>query len=437
MLSANQADARPARLRRTSAPAELTVETVSDWQSFLDLQPVWDRLVEEAGLDYPFVTHEWVREWWQSFGADKRLHILVAKAGAEPIAIAPLMLSRARMYGLKVRRLEFIYNVHTPRFDFIVARRAEECYRALWNCLVQQKAQWDVLELCQLTTSSRTVKELPHLAVSDGFLIGIWPATQSPYVPLRGSWEDYFAKSLRSHHRSNMRNRLKRLEQLGPLALEVISGGGQVSGALEDGLRIEAAAWKGEAGSAINCSPELSRFYRGVAERAAERGWLRLQFVNANGRRIAFAYSLCYRSKLYVLKIGYDPDFAPYSPCNVLTYMALRNAFEAGLAEYDILGVNDKWKLDWTKEVRPHCWMFIFSSGLRARLLHWAKFQVVPRLKRQRLYLAVRDGAMALLAVLAEKSHSLSSLGSAQLDPVESFASRKSGAGHETGRSHG
>jgi len=58
---------------------------------------VWDELVKEAGIDHPFLSHAWVRTWWDCFSAGNELHILVVKTSSEAIAIAPLMLSRARI----------------------------------------------------------------------------------------------------------------------------------------------------------------------------------------------------------------------------------------------------------------------------------------------------------------------------------------------------
>ncbi len=377
----------------------LGVETISDYPSFLGLESVWNRLVEEAGVDHPFLRHEWVRAWWESFGAGKTLHILVVKAGEEVIAIAPFMVNTTWKYGLPARRLEFISNVHTPRFDFIIARRREEACRAIWNCLLSQRTQWDVVELSEIPTDSQTLKDLPRLAVEASFVTGLWPSANAPYVPLTGTWDDYL-KGLKGHHRSNIRNRLKRLEQIGEVRVELIASKEQLEGALEEGFRIEAAAWKSKTRTAINCHPDILGFYTALAERAAERGWLRLYFLCVKDRRIAFFYALCYANRLYVLKIGYDPNFASYSPCNVLTYLVLRNAFELGLAEYDILGVDDKWKLDWTNQVRPHCWLFVFSNNVRARLLHWAKFRLIPKLKQYRLYLSARDATLVVLTFL-------------------------------------
>src|SRR5437667_8473843 len=175
----------------TAAPAisDVRVETISDYKSFLDLEPVWNDLVEAAGIDHPFLTYEWVRTWWECFGEGKQLHILVVKDGTGPIAIAPLMVSPGRMYGLRVRQIESLGNVHTQRFDFIMARRAREAYSAIWKRLVNDADQWDMLQLCQLPPGSRTLEELPKLAAADGFLTGLWHSGDSPYLPLTGGWE--------------------------------------------------------------------------------------------------------------------------------------------------------------------------------------------------------------------------------------------------------
>src|SRR5437867_10191820 len=119
-------------VRDVSSPAtEFTVEVVSDYQAFLDLEPGWNNLLQGAGIDHPFLTHEWVRTWWQSFGSGKTLHIIAVQRRGKLVAIAPMMLSKERIYGLNVRLLEFIYNKYTERFDFIVARDAPESYRQI------------------------------------------------------------------------------------------------------------------------------------------------------------------------------------------------------------------------------------------------------------------------------------------------------------------
>src|ERR1700761_8853510 len=120
-----QAAAIRALTREPACRKQRRVETVSDYRAFLDLEPAWDELVEEAGIDHPFLEHSWVRTWWECFGAGSRLHILVVKEGDDIVAIAPLISTAVRMFGLSVRRLGFFYNAHVPRADFLIARGFE------------------------------------------------------------------------------------------------------------------------------------------------------------------------------------------------------------------------------------------------------------------------------------------------------------------------
>ena len=79
-------------------PAEIHVEVISDYQVFLELEPLWNEVAEAAGLDHPFLEHAWVRTWWECFGAGSSLRILVLKAGGQALAIAPLILTPVRMW---------------------------------------------------------------------------------------------------------------------------------------------------------------------------------------------------------------------------------------------------------------------------------------------------------------------------------------------------
>jgi hypothetical protein len=81
-----------------SLNAKIRVETISGYQEFLGLETVCNDVAEAAGLDHPFPEHAWIRSWWECFGAESALHILVVKADDQLIAIAPLMLTPIRMW---------------------------------------------------------------------------------------------------------------------------------------------------------------------------------------------------------------------------------------------------------------------------------------------------------------------------------------------------
>jgi CelD/BcsL family acetyltransferase involved in cellulose biosynthesis len=382
--------------RATAAPA-LQVCTITDRQGLLDLQPAWDALLGDAGVDHPFLSHEWVRTWWECFGAGHELHVLVVKDGERPIAIVPLMRSEGRFYGLRVRRLEIIGNVHTQRFDVISGPRRPEAYRAIWRTLLRQKALWDVLVLSHLPADSPTLTMLTSLAREDGYLTGVWRSAEMPYIPIEGSWDAYF-NQLSPKVRANLRRRGKRLQQFGDVRMEVVGSGQDVEGALEEGLRIEAAGWKGRTGTAIASDEATHRFYSLLARRAALRGWLRLHFLKVGGRRIAFDFSLLYADKAYLLKPAYDPEFAACSPYSQLLVRSLQDHFDRGVKEFDFLGQEDVWKFDWTTRTRSQEWLYVMPASPRMRLLRFTKFRIVPRLRRHRALVVARDAARALAA---------------------------------------
>lgn len=396
-IAANDAAAPPAK---AAQQRPYHVEVVADAAALARLKPEWDALLAQSAIDHPFLSHEWILSWWESFGAGKSLHLLLVRAGGRLAGIAPLMRCEKRMYGIRAACLEALYNPHTPRFDFIVAaREAQDVYRCIWNHLREQGG-WDLLELSQLPADSATQAALARLAREDRCATGVWRGEQSPYIRPGGNFETYFSE-LSYNHRSKVRRKLNRLRERGEVRLEVVTAAGQAGRALDDGFRIEAAGWKSQTGTAISSTPEVAAFYRALAPRAAAMGALRLIFLTLNGVRIAFAYGICHRNRLYVMKTGYDPEYSYYSPYNLLCYLVFEDGFAHGLEEYDFLGNNEPWKLAWTKAVRRHDWLYIFARTPSARLLHLIKFRWIPFLRdalaagRRRLGRpAAHDGAV-------------------------------------------
>jgi CelD/BcsL family acetyltransferase involved in cellulose biosynthesis len=360
-----------------------TVEVISSTERLAELAPVWDALAARAGITHPFSTHAWIQTWWECFGAGAELVVLLVRCDGEPIAIAPFLRDTERMYGARHRRLRFLANEHSPRCDFIVAARHGEAYAAICKFLMNESTNWDVLQLRDVPSNSRTVVELTTHAAQYGFLSGVRRSADSPLLPMMCGWGQYL-ESLPPKRRWFLRNRLKRLSKLGPVSLETISGGAQLLDALEDGYRLEAAAWKEKAGTAILCTPEIRRFYTTLAERAATRGWLRLQFLKVGEQRVAFAYCLAYEKRMYLLKPGFDPEYAAFSPGTLLCYLALEEAHASGFVAYDFLGYGDHWKRQWADESIDHSTVFLYAKRPLTRLDHYARFALLPRLRQAR-----------------------------------------------------
>jgi CelD/BcsL family acetyltransferase involved in cellulose biosynthesis len=361
----------------------VTTDVVGDYASFVALETEWNDAVERAHVPHPFLRHEWVRTWWDCFQGGRQLHVIVVRDADRIVGIAPLMRETATSYGLPIRRLALLANDHTPRTDILVAGHADEVYRAIWQTLREDIDHWDVVQLTQLLKGSPTIPALTRLAAADSLPIGTWKSNDSPCLELAGTWDSYWA-SLSAKFRSNVRNRLSRLTQIGEPELEILSERTAIAGACGDAWRLEASGWKDQEGTSICSDPAVRRFYTLLAERAADRGWLRLVFLTVGGRRIAVSYSAIYDGRLFLLKTGHDREFHTCSPFKLLTYLAAQDGYARGLREIDFLGDTEPWKQEWTPAARPHEWLFVFSNSRRARLLHSIKFQMAPEIKKWR-----------------------------------------------------
>jgi CelD/BcsL family acetyltransferase involved in cellulose biosynthesis len=358
----------------------ITVDVINDYATFAALEPEWNETVENAGLTHPFLRHEWLKTWWDAFGHDRALNIMVVRLGRRIIGLAPLMLETARMNRVPVRRVQFLANDHTPKADVVVSERADEVFDALWSALLKARSKWDVLLFNQLPGDSPTHSQVARLAGDGAYATTLWQSDASPYLELTSDWNAY-VQGRNAKLKQNLRNRLNRLSKLGEVSLQMISEPRAVHHARDHALALEDSGWKRDAGTAICSDPNVRRFYTLLADRAVDEGWLRLLFLTVNGRRIAAAYASRYQDRLSFFKTGYDPEYAKYAPFKLLTYFAIRDGFSAGLREVDFLGDAEPWKLEWTTTTRPHDWLFVFGHTARAWLAHTAKCRVAPALK--------------------------------------------------------
>ena len=388
-----RADASPARGTspttaagsRVPAPADagLDIEILSDESRFLAMEAEWNDAVERAGITHPFLRHEWLRTWWDCFGGARTLHVIVVRDKGRIAAIAPFMRETVTSYGLPIRRLDLIHNDHTPRADVIVTGRHEAMYAAIWQTLLDIRSTWDVVQLSRVPRESPAGPAFRRLAEDARRPTGTWQGDVSPYLPLTGTWTGYQA-ALPAKFRSNLRNRESRLAKFGEPVLEILDDAASIAAARDDALRLEASGWKRESGTSICSDAAVERFYLDLAARATAAGWLRLMFLTVGGKRIATSYGSRYAGRLFLFKTGYDPEYAPCAPFKLLTRRAVEHAYAEGLSEVDFLGDAEPWKLEWTEATRAHDWLYLFSGSVRARLLHCAKFQMGPELKRWR-----------------------------------------------------
>jgi len=364
-----------------AAPGALRVEVHEDPASFARLENGWRKLACPSCPCDPFMQIDWIKSWWHAFGGNERLRLVTAWQGDRLVGVLPLMLGRVRRYGIPVRRLGALVNVHSPRLDLICAQDVEGVVDTIWHHVIGTAGQWDILELPRMLSDSPTLERLVELSRSAGLRARCWQAERSPYIETTDGWSNYLAGRSKNFRKA-LRRKKQRLSRMGQLSLEVVSHPVDVPAALREGLEIEADGWKGRTGTAILSNDRDRTFYEALALNAAAVGALRLHFLKLDDTRIAFDFSLRYANRVYSLKSGYRNSHHEHSPGLVLLGLMLEHYMHSTVEEIDLLGKDDEFKKRWSRSTRSHQWLFCFAPTLRGRAVNRVKFGLIPLIKR-------------------------------------------------------
>jgi CelD/BcsL family acetyltransferase involved in cellulose biosynthesis len=311
------------------------------------LAPVWDRLSTS-----PMQHTIWAQAWLDVFGKEHRLRFFAAGAPDAPAAIAPLV---ARLRGPE--RLELLGGELHEETD--VLGTDVEALDAMARDLAARKIP---LLLRRVPAASPFVGAV-RKAYSGRGIVLLRAMPGSPYLVL----EDRCAEPEQlfcSRRRADLRRARRRADSLGEVRAEVVAPPPELLGELlEEAFSVEAASWKGENGTALAADAARGAFYRRYAEAAARRGILRLCFLRIGGRAAAMQIAVESHNRFWLLKIGYDAEFARCSPGTLLMLETVRGAAAQGLESYELLGVPEAWTRMWTSAERGSVSLRAYPAG--------------------------------------------------------------------------
>ncbi|MDQ3696988.1 MAG: GNAT family N-acetyltransferase [Gemmatimonadota bacterium] len=312
------------------------VDVYDSLEAFTTLEEAWEAL--ETPARSPFLTHAWIRAWWSAFPEAAPVVLTLKGDDGELRAAASLMPSRRTLRGAT--------NAYTEHWDVIAADPTART--TLWREIAARRSA--TILLSGVPAGSASVPVAVDVLRSAGYRVAVSVEQRSPILALPETWDDLLAAVSRNL-RSQVRRYTKRLAHEGTLVFRTTT-----EERLEQDLRsflvVEGSGWKGAAGTAIRSDPCAIRLYTEFARGAARRGSLRLQVLELDGAPIAVDYTCVVGDSAFLLKTGFDERYARVSPGLVLRAHALQAAIGERLRFYDFLGGPDRYKVQWTAELR-------------------------------------------------------------------------------------
>lgn len=292
--------------------------------SLEDVREDWSRLAELSGN--VFLTWEWMAAWRKHRSAGSSS---LALAGRDPsgalAAIVPLAVSRRG--PLRIVRLMG----HGPA-DELGPVCAPEQRPRLRGAASRALAEADA----QLFLAEQLPGDYDWSTVLDGKAVR-WEA--SPVIRAReGGWEGYVA-SRSANFREQVRARERRLCRRHEVAYRRTDDPARLGADLELLFALHGARWRAGS-SAFRSEP----FHFEFARAALERGWLRLWFLELDGRPVAAWYGFRFGDVDAFYQSGRDPRWERESVGFVLLAHTIRDALDGGMREYRLLRGDEPYK---------------------------------------------------------------------------------------------
>ena len=280
------------------------------------IAPAWDDLWQRSAVTMPFARAHFVADWLQHFAGRHDFCALTVETQSQLVAALPLV---ARRLGRFYTAGSVPDNKWSPAGDLLIDE--SDPTAEILDCLAAglNKTPWSMLWFDGVLGAASRWQNFRSAIQRQGFDAEWIPQFQVGWIPTQGDW-NAFQHSWSKNHRRHMNRCRRRLHEAALTETKVYHqlSSEQITQRMRDGFTVEDRSWKGTAGtSTLRCNGMFD-YYVHQAQRLAKSDQLALVFLEHDNFPIAFEYGLMAKGIYHSFKVGYDAQYAKYSPGQVL-----------------------------------------------------------------------------------------------------------------------
>lgn len=372
----------------------VTVRVIADAARAAGIAHRWRELLTVSFVSQIVMTPTWLLAWWRVFGeADgRRLALAIVEHGGALVGLAPLSLRTIYHRGaVPVRVLELLATGESQSDEIasdyvgvaVAAGHERLVARALSDAICGGGlGTWDELRMPAMSGEDIFVPHLAEALRDKRALVRVEPGGDCPYVPLPASWDEYLA-ALGSERRYAINRSLRDLDAWAGAAGWRLCRA-TTPAELDEGkrilMRLHSERWRERGRDGVFASARFSQFHGEIMDQLLggnADGSLDLLWLEVAGEPVAIVYNLVHDRRVAFYQAGRKLD-VPHGvkPGIALHALALRDAIDRGLAEYDFLGGASSYKHKLALRSRPLVGLFAVAPTLRARATQGARVLV-------------------------------------------------------------
>jgi CelD/BcsL family acetyltransferase involved in cellulose biosynthesis len=353
----------------------------------------WDAMAARNPAATPFSAWAFHRAWWDAYGEKAHEEVLAlipadAPAGADPVAIVPLMhrheveesdalthttmrhaggapltpvppTAKAIFFGASYHA-DYATVLASPA-DLPRVAEAVAAYLAGPDC-----GDWDVVDLrrlrCADPTGETLAAALGAVEMANGWTLNLEREDVCPVVTFPGGVDmDGYLATLGKKQRHEIRRKVRRAEAIGEIRLD---DSADPLADLESFIDLHQKRWGADGLFPPTPGGDQSRvLFRRMFELFGSEGPLRLAFLSVGGKRIATGIHFLVGDQILYYNAGVDPDARELSPGVLMVYAYVARALEDGIRRLDFLRGNESYKYDWGGVDEPIQRLLVRRSG--------------------------------------------------------------------------
>lgn len=274
----------------------------------------WDDLVAQAAEPNPFFEPWLLLPALEQWGRAQQVVIKTWFVDGQLCGLLPTLRS-AEYYGHLVTHATGWLHANAFCGVPLVMRGYED---AFWRTLL---AHFDrsarralFVHLPQLAADGPVAQALERVLGEDGRRHYIAGEQHRALLASEFSPEAYLASAMSQKKRKELRRQRARLAEEGAVTFERPGDACDLAAWTAEFLALEAAGWKGEAGSALASAAQTRDFFTATLIGAAAAGKLERLALRLDGRAIAMLVNFITPPGAYSFKTAFDEDYARFSP---------------------------------------------------------------------------------------------------------------------------
>jgi CelD/BcsL family acetyltransferase involved in cellulose biosynthesis len=304
----------------------LAPRVLTSKEQLAEIDGAWERL--RSSLPAPMIEQH---RGWLETQASTTDGMMVVTLGhdAEVKAIAPFFLKRWRLHCRLGYTSVASFRMRVARLcgDNLLAPDDEALQEALLEAVAGAKIPYSTLMVEDLRVDSPLRRRIDRsAAIRRNFWIHCPSPPQKHWLLRLPDSMSSFNTWLGPKHRSQLKSKERKLSAAcgSPVRLERVTRPDEVPAYLEAVSTISKLSWQGrKLGQKVEAGDKQSVR---IAEYAA-KGWLRGYVLRSDNAPIAFVIGFQSDGTFYYMQVGYDPNWAAYSPGNVTLYRLIEDLY--------------------------------------------------------------------------------------------------------------